>query len=455
MTEREHWGSKLGFILATAGSAVGLGSLWRFPYVIGTSGGGAFVLLYLFFTLLIGIPLFIAEVLVGRSAQKSSVEAYFTLSRSYNWRILGWLNLATTFIVLSYYSVVSGWALNYTLMSINQFTKGKSPDEIRSIWTAVYSAAESSVFWQAVFLSLTGGVVYSGIRKGIEYWSQIFMPALILALFGLFLFSMPLPGFGQALEFTLAPKFSSIDSSCILNALGMAFWTLSVGMGIILTYGSYMNPEDDIPKTGMIIALISCIVSVIAALMIFSVVFSFGFPASSGPGLIFQTLPVLFAELPGTLLISTLFFSLFIFAALTSSISILEVLVANLIEVFDISRHRATCYSCAAAFIFGIPSALSGSGLLFPEWPLLYGKTFFETMDYIASSWMMPLGGIFCAIFVGWFMDRRKALQEFTQGSSWRYLYTPWLFCIRWLVPLAIIIIILQEAEVVDVTKLF
>lgn len=441
--------------MATAGSAVGLGSLWRFPYVIGSNGGGAFVLLYLFFTLLIGIPLFIAEVIVGRSSQKSSVEAYSSLAKSSNWKILGWLNVLTTFIVLSYYSVVSGWALNYTLMSISQFSKGKSPEEIRAVWDLVYTSSQSSIFWQGLFLFLTGSVVYGGIRKGIEYWSQIFMPALFLALLSLFFFAMSLPGFSDAVSFTLSPKFSDVGSSSVLDALGMAFWTLSVGMGIILTYGSYMKPDDDIPKTGLIIAVISCLVSLVAALMIFSVVFSFGFEASSGPGLVFQTLPVLFANLPGTMLISTVFFSLFIFAALTSSISILEVLTANLMEVFSLSRKKAVLYGCISAFIFGIPSALSGSKALFPNWEAIYGKSFFATMDYLVSSWMMPLGGLFCAIFVGRFMQRKDVLSEFTQGTYFYKLLKPWYFCIRWLVPFGIFIIILQEAEIIDITSWF
>lgn len=438
--------------MATAGSAVGLGSLWRFPYVIGTNGGGAFVLLYLFFTLLIGIPLFVAEVIVGRASQKSAVEGYSLLSRTSDWRILGWLNMITTFIVLSYYSVVSGWACNYTLMSLANFSQGKTPEEIRAIWDLVYTSGGTSLLWQGFFLAMSGGVVYGGIRKGIEYWSQIFMPLLFGFLLLLFFFATTLPGFSEAMHFTLAPKFSEMGSASVLDALGMAFWTLSVGMGIILTYGSYMNKEEDIPQTGMLIALISCLVSLVAALMIFSVVFSFGFQPSSGPGLIFETLPVLFSQLPGTLIFSTLFFLLFLFAALTSAISLLEVLVANLIDVFALERKTAVLCSLVAVFIFGIPSALSGSSQLFPEWEAIYGKTFFATMDYLASSWLMPIGGLSCAIFVGWIMDQKVAKREFLFGTQLTRLPTLWFFCVRWLVPLAILVIILQEAEVFDVS---
>lgn len=430
--------------MATAGSAVGLGSLWRFPYIIGTNGGGAFVLLYLFFTLFIGIPLFTAEAIIGRSSEKSAVEGYASLVHGQNWRILGWLHVLTAFIVLSYYSVVAGWACNYTLMSFNQFSLGKAPEEIRAIWDLVYRSSGISIFWQAVFLSCTAGVVYGGIQKGIEYWSRKFMPLLFCALFALFLFSTSLPNFREAVFFTLAPKFGEIGPGSILNALGMSFWTLSVGMGIILTYGSYMHANDDIPGTGALIAGISCLISLLAALMIFSVVFSFGFPPASGPGLIFETLPVLFAQMRGTVLLSSAFFSLFLFAALTSSISLLEVLVANLMEVFSWKREKAVFWSALAAFLFGIPSALSGSGRLFPDWQEIYGTNFLETMDYLASSWLMPIGGLFSALFVGWVLEKQMVKGGFFLGTRYRILFSTWYFCIRWLVPLGILLIILQ-----------
>ncbi len=455
--QREHWGSRVGFIMATAGSAIGLGSLWRFPYIIGNNGGGAFVLLYLLFTLIIGIPLFVAEVIIGRRSQRGAVTGFAELSKSTShWKLVGWLNILTNFIILSFYSVVAGWAVNYTLMSLNQYTKGKTPQEIKAVFDIVYASSDVSLFWHACFMLMTVGVVYAGIRKGIEYWSKILMPALFIFLIGLFFFATTLPGFGEAAKFILYPDFSRLSANGVLNALGMSFWTLSIGLGIILTYGSYMKPTQDIPKTGLIIAFISASVSIVAALMIFPVIFTFGFEPEQGAGLVFQTLPILFSELPATLLVSTVFFMLFIFAALTSSISILEVLVSNLMEIFNWSRKKSVLLSGLAVFIFGIPSALSGSGALFADWPKMYGgKTFFDTMDYVTASWMMPLAGILVAIFVGWYMDKKDIADEYLKGTAFTKWFGVWRFLIRWVAPIGILLVVLQESGIIDFEKYF
>ncbi len=455
--QREHWGSRFGFIMATAGSAVGLGSLWRFPYVIGENGGGAFMILYIIFTLIVGIPLFIAEIIIGRNTQKSSVLAFSALSSSSSqWKMIGWLNIITTFLILSFYSVIAGYAINYTLMSLNQFTLGKTPEEIKNVWNIVYTSSDVSLFWFFIFILLTVGVVYGGIRKGIEYWSRILTPALFVILVCLFFFAMTLDGFGEAVRFTLYPDFSKITAKGILSALGMAFWTLSVGLGIILTYGSYMKPTQDIPKTGFIIAVISALVSVMAALTIFPVVFTFGFQPSGGAGLVFQVLPVLFEQLPGTIIISTVFFSLFIFAALTSSISILEVVVSNLMELLQWSRRKAVLIGGAAVAVFGIPSALSGSKSLFPNWEQMYGgKSFFTTLDDTTANWMMPIAGLATSIFVGWILDRKISTNEYLKGTSLIKFVKIWFFLIRYVAPIGILIILLQQSGVIDLTKFF
>lgn len=454
--QREHWGSKLGFIMATAGSAIGLGSLWRFPYIAGNNGGGAFVFLYLFFTLLIGIPAFIAELSMGRRAQKSVVTAYSNLAHhSKNWKMAGWFNIATSFLILSYYSVIAGWGLNYAFMSINQFTDGKTPEQIRQVFDIMYVSPDVNLLWHFIFMLLTVGVVYGGIRKGIEYWSKILTPALMIILAGLFVYALTLEGFGQAFHFVLYPDFSNLTPRGILDALGMSFFTLSVGLGIVATYGSYMTKDADIPGTSFIIAIVSVGVSLFAALMIFPIVFSFGFAPEAGPGLVFKTLPVLFEALPGTLIVSTVFFILLVFTALTSSISLLEVLVANLIEVFRWTRKKAVLLSGLACFIVGIPTALAGSGLVFPEWKEMYGTDFFGTLDYITGSWMMPVGGLLSILFVGWVLGPKQAKEEFLYGANMRWFVRPWLFLVRWIAPLGILIIILQEGGVIDINALF
>lgn len=436
--------------MATAGSAVGLGSLWRFPYMAGSNGGGAFVILYLVFTFCIGLPVFFGELVLGRRSQKSAVLTYGDLSNnSSNWRILGWLNFLTSLIILSYYSVISGWCLSYTLMSLNQFAQGKSTEEIQATFDVLFKSPGINLFWYALFLLINVGIVFSGIRKGIEYWSKILMPGLFIILIGLFIYAITLPGFGEAAKFVFQPDFSKLSSSGVLNALGMAFFTLSVGLGIIVTYGSYMQPEENVPFNGVMITIMTVFVSLMAALTIFPIVFTFGFSPQGGPGLVFKTLPVLFSKMPASILISTVFFALLLFAALTSTISLLEVLVANFREVFKMKRSHATIITSLLTFVVGIPSALSGSNSLFPNWELIYGKSFFDTMEYLTASWFMPIAALFTTIFIGWRYQKSAVYEEFLKGSNANWLVGPWFFIIKYVAPVVVIIIILQEAGII------
>ena len=454
--QREHWGSRIGFILAAAGSAIGLGSLWRFPYMAGQSGGGVFVLLYLIFTFVIALPVFIGEILIGRKSQKSVVLALGELSNgSNNWKLVGWFNILTTFLILSYYTVISGWCLNYMMMSINNFTHGKTVTEIANIFGIMYNSGDINLFWNFIFILLNAGVVYGGIRKGIEHWAKILTPALLFILIGLFIFSTTLPGFKDAAKFVLLPDMSKVTPSSILNALAMSFFTLSVGLGILTTYGSYMKPQEDMPKTGAIVASMTVLVSLFAALMIFPIIFSFGFEPQAGTGLVFKTLPILFAKLPGTVVISTIFFMLLVFTALTSSISLFEVMISNLIEVFPLTRDKAIVISAVSVFVMGIPAALTGTGILFGNWTSLYGKDYFSTVDYLTGNWMMLITAFLMTIFVGWILDKNIAQQEFVKGTRWAKLFTPWRFFVRWIAPIAIIVVILQEGGILDVNKLF
>ncbi|GAB4192465.1 MAG: sodium-dependent transporter [Simkaniaceae bacterium] len=440
--------------MAAAGSAIGLGSLWRFPYVAGDSGGGAFVLLYIIFTILIGLPVFIGELIIGRHTQKGAILSFAHFEKAGNWKFIGWLNLITCIIILSYYAVVSGWCLSYILMSISQFSTGKTPEEIRNVFDILVASPDINLFWLFFFLLLNFGVVFSGIRKGIEYWSRILTPALLFILVGMFIYSLFLSGFKEAAAFILLPDFSKITPTVVLNALGMSFFTLSVGLGIIVTYGSYMRRDEDIPKTGLIVTVMSLFVSLMAALTIFPIVFTYNFPAQGGVGLVFKTMPVIFANIPGSLVISTVFFTLFVFTALTSSISLLEVVVANFMEVFHMSRGKAVIKSCVGIFVIGIPSALSGANQLFPHWKDVYGKNFFDTMDYITASWMMPIAGLLTTIFIGWFLNKQFIRQEFEMGTTYKKIFHIWYWAVRYLAPFAVILIILQEAGILEVNKL-
>ena len=338
-------------------------------------------------------------------------------------------------------------------MSLNQFYVGKTTEQIRQTFEVLSTSPGISVFWFALFLLINVGIVFSGIRKGIEHWSKILMPGLFLILVALFIYATTLPGFGEAVRFIFVPDWSKLTGSAILNALGMALFTLSIGLGINVTYGSYMQNDENIPYNGFLIAIITVFVSLIAALTIFPIVFSFGLEAEGGPGLIFQTLPVLFAKLPASILISTIFFALVLFAALTSTIALLEVLVANFMEIFDWKRKKAALISSALTFIVGIPSALSGANAIFPTWKLIYGKDFFSTMDYLTASWFMPITALFTAIFIGWRMKKSEIYGEFTQGAKRAWVVKPWLFMVRWVAPIAVIIIILQEAGIIHFGK--
>lgn len=454
--QREHWSSHLGFVLAAAGSAIGLGTLWKFPYVTGQNGGGLFVLIYILCTFFIGVPVFIAELLLGRKAQRGAVGIFASLSNnSAVWKGAGWLGVIASFVLMSFYSVLAGWGLSYVFMSLNEFYKGMNPQQISGVFDILATSGDITLFWHMGFMAITVGVVFQGLRQGVEYWSKFMTLALLFLMVGLCIYSCTLEGFDDALKFLFSPDFSRFKASGVLEALGLSFFTLSLGQGIMLTYGSYMRHTEDIPKTSFIIGGMIILVSILAGLTIFPVIFTFGFEPGSGPGLVFKTLPVLFAKLPGALLISTSFFILFVFTALTSSIAMVEAVSANFIDLYGWSRKRAVLTTGISCFIFGIPSALSGTDWLFAKWPLIFGNSFFDTMNDLVSIWMLPIGGLMIAIYTGWFLDPAISKEEFEAGTSYPWLWKPWRFFMRWIAPVAIFCIILQQAGIINVDMLF
>lgn len=453
---REHWASRLGLIMASIGSAIGLGTLWQFPYVTGDNGGGLFVLMYLFFTVIIGIPVFIGEILMGRRSQRGAVGAFSQLShRSQNWKMAGWLVVLSPLLILSYYNVVAGWGINYIFLSLAQFTQGKSPEQITNVFEIMSTSGSISLFFSLLFTLIVVGMVYQGVQKGIEYWARLMTIGLFIILVGLLLYGVALDGFGEAFRFVLYPDLSKLKPSGILQALGLSFFTLSLGQGVMITYGSYMKKHEDVPKIAFIVAGADILISLLAALMIFPVVFTFGFAPSQEAGLIFKTLPVLFARLPLSLIISTTFFILFVFAGLTSAIALLEVVVANLMDLYEWTRKKATLWAGLLVAVIGIPSALSGGGLLFGNWRAMYGTDFFGTVNDLVSTWILPLAGLLTAIFVGWIADRGGIREEFCSGTRMTALYYPWRFFIRYVVPIAILLVLLQQGGLIDVDKLF
>ncbi len=451
---REHWGSKVGFVLAALGSAIGLGTLWKFPYVVGDNGGGVFLLFYTFFTLTLGIPLFIGELIIGRRTQRGAVGSFASLAgQSSPWRVVGWFGVLSAFFILSYYCIVAGWGLNYLMLSLNQFYEIRSSAQIASTFGRLYEAGDVSLFWGTIFLLLTFGVVYQGIRKGIEQWSRILMVLLLLLLVALCIYSFTLSGFSEALQFLFRFKWRELQYSGILQALGLSLFTLSLAQGVIITYGSYLPPNSDLPKAALIVGIAVVLISFLTVLVIYPVVFTFHLPINEGAGLIFETMPVLFASLPGAMVLSVLFFTLFVFAALTSSIALLEVVVANLIDLYGLSRPKAAIFSSVALFFVSIPCALAGSGALFKEWLPMYGVNFFGTLDALVSNWLLPLGALLTSLFLGWRLPSCLVREEFKRGSIFGKIYGGWIFLIRWIVPMAILLVFIYESKIYSFDK--
>ena len=432
---REHWSSRFGFLMAAIGSAVGLGILWKFPYTVGENGGGLFLLSYLLCVIFVGTPLFTAELILGRRSQRAAVGAF-----QGQWRIAGWFGVAASFLIMSFYSVIAGWGLSYILMSL-------SNQEGAMVFKDLASSGAISTFWHFIFTLLTMGVVFSGVRKGIEYWSKFMTRSLLFLLIGLFLYGLvKLPGFSQAAHFIFVPDLGRFSFSSLLEALGLAFFTMSLGQGIMISYGSYMKKEENIPQMAGVVALSIFVVAILAALTIFPVVFSFGLPPEAGYGLVFETLPYLFAQLPGALVISTLFFTLFVFTALTSAIPLIEVVATNLMELLNWSRKKAVLLTGVGCFVFGIPSAYAAQGLIFRNWSELFQMNFLETVNQIVSVWIIPLASLFTSIYVGWVLGKKACLGEF--GKS-RFLH-PWFFFVKWVIPVLILVIIAQKSGIVD-----
>jgi NSS family neurotransmitter:Na+ symporter len=448
---REHWTGRIGFLMAAIGSAIGLGILWKFPYTVGQNGGGLFLLSYFVCLVIVGIPIFIAEIILGRSSQRAAVGAYEHHDpKKGGWKVVGWFGVLASFLIMSFYSVIAGWGMSYILMSLNGFYQSLSGNEVDAAYETLTRSGDISLFWHFLFTLITTGIVLSGVRKGIEKWAKIMTKVLLALLVLLFLYAMSLDGFGKAVNFIFHPNPEDFKLTSVIEALGLAFWTLSIGQGIMISYGSYMKRSSSIVQMCMIVAFSVIVVAVLSALVIFPVVFTFDLPPEAGPGLIFQTLPYLFAKLPGSLVLSTMFFTLFVFTALTSAIPLIEVVATNLMELKGFSRKKAALLVGLATFIFGIPSAFSNTSTIFPGWAEIYGMDFLKTIDSLVSIWVIPVGGLLSALFVGWVMDKKVSHSEFVYGTKVPFLYKPWRIFMRWIVPLTILIIIVQKSGLYD-----
>lgn len=442
---RQMWASRLGFILAAAGSAVGLGNIWKFPYITGNNGGGAFVLVYLLCIALVGLPIMMAELMIGRHTRRDAVGAFIHLEgrRSF-WMSAGWVSVIAAFIILSYYSVVAGWTLDYVFRSLLGSFVGQSPEVVEGFFDSLIGSGIRQILWHLVFVLLCLGIVIGGVQKGIERWSKILMPLLLFLLLLLFINGMLSSGARDGLNFMFRPDFKKLTPASVLEALGHAFFTLSLGMAAMITYGSYLSRHENLLSAGLRVVILDTAIALMAGLAIFPIVFAVGMEPAAGPGLIFKTIPVVFSQLPGGYLLAILFFLLLAFAALTSAISLLEAQVAYLIDERGWGRQRATTFLAGLAFLFGIPTALSYNRL--GDWHLIGDLTFFDSVDLIASNYLLPISGLLIAVYVGWFWKGEEEKEELIAGGS-GWVYPIWHFLIRYVAPVAVAVILYYKIK--------
>ncbi len=441
--KRGSFGSKLGVVLASAGSAVGLGNIWRFPYMTGQNGGAAFLLIYLGCVLLLGLPVMLSEFLIGRRAHSNTMRAYFKLAPGTNWFLLGGMGVLAGFLILGYYSVVAGWTLEYLMQSATGNMGGLDPKAFGSMFSSFTASPWRPLIWMVLFLLITHIVVVRGIKKGIEKSSMILMPMLFLIFLILIGRSLTLPGASEGLSYLFNPDFSKINSSVVLSAMGQAFFSLSLGMGCLCTYASYFPDNTNLVKTGVEVTILDTMVAIMAGMIIFPAVFSFGIDPSSGPELVFITLPNVFQNMTGGYLWSMLFYILLAIASLTSTISMHEVVTAFMHEEMKLSRGKAALIVTIGCIIIGTFCSLS-FGLL--GHVKLFGLDLFDLTDYVSSKVMLPLGGMFISIFTGWFLDKNILWEELTNHGKLRfYFFKAYVFIIRYVAPVFIACIFLKE----------
>lgn len=446
-SERVNFGSKIGAILAAAGSAVGLGNIWRFPYETGNHGGAAFILVYLACVFILGMPIMIAEFTVGRRAKASTGQAFGILAPGTQWKWLGRLGVLSGLLILGYYSVVAGWTLEYIVTAVTNGFADKGPEDFVAIFQDFSQDPIRPIVWCLLFLFLTHFVIVKGVKDGIEKSSKVLMPVLFILILVLSVCSMSLPDASKGLEFLLKPDFSKVNADVFLGAMGQAFFSLSLGMGCLSTYASYFGPDTKMGKTALSVGVIDTMVAILAGLIIFPAAFSVGIQPDAGPSLIFITLPNVFQQAFGgvpflAIIFSLMFYVLLALAALTSTISLHEVVTAYLNEQFSISRGRAAVWVTGFCVVTGVLSSLS-----LGVWgDKFFGLSFFDLLDFVTAKLMLPLSGLLVSLFVGWYLKRSVSYGELTNYGLQKVPYFPvYMFILRYLAPIAIVLIFVNE----------
>ena len=443
-TNNESWSGRLAFILASIGAAVGLGNIWKFPYTLGSSGGSAFVLVYVVAILLVATPIMLAEMIVGRRARRSAPAALEKLAVEHgstrNWRFLGWMGLFALFLILSFYSVIAGWTAAYLVKTASGSMNGLSPQQVGANFDNFLHQPGQMIVWHLLFTVATVFVVSRGVRIGLERLVKILMPALLLTLVALVVNSAFVGDFSAAIDFLFTADLSKLTPAVVLAAVGQAFFSVNVGAGAVLTYSAYLPKEVNLFRSAIIVALGDTAVALLAGLAIFPIVFANNLDPGEGPGLIFVTLSTAFAQMPGGTIIGTAFFAMIIFAALTSSISMLESMTARIYEIRGISRTKAAALIGTGTFVVGLITVLSFSTWehTYPlgQFDIFAGKTPFDLIDYLVSNILLPVGGMLYALFAGWWLTKDTCLDEI--GLEDGAMFKLWLLLVRIIAPLAV-----------------
>lgn len=441
-----QWTSRTVFILAATGSAVGLGNIWKFPYITGENGGGTFVLIYLLCIALIGLPIMMAEIMLGRRGKQSPINTMAALAKDENrnpaWVWLGWMGVFAGFLILSYYSVIAGWAMSYVFRTAGGMFLGVTADGVNSIFSELVTDPERLLAWHTLFMVMTMIVVARGVKNGLEKAVTLLMPLLFGLLIVIVIYSMTTGYFMEGVRFLFTP--GKIDGKAILIAMGHAFFTLSLGMGAIMVYGSYLSSKHSIVQASILIALADTVVAMLAGMAIFPIVFANGLEPGAGPGLIFQTLPIAFGHMQGGTLVGVVFFTLLVFAAWTSAISLIEPAVAYLVENKGYNRIYASVWIGGLTWAVGLGTVFS-----FNIWkektlsiPYVFKDlTFFDILDYLTANIMLPLGGLFIALFAAWVMQKESSREEL---ATYPVIYKSWRFLISYITPVAVIVVFLK-----------
>lgn len=438
-----QWSSRMGFMLAAAGSAVGLGNIWKFPYMAGQMGGSVFVLTYLVCMFVIGLPILVTEWLIGRRGQKNPIHTMEDVAQaeghSANWRWVGIIGVLGSFLILSFYSVIGGWATDYIFLAGKGTFLGMNGEGTNRIFSEFLGSVNHLLIWHTVFMFATAVIVAMGVSGGLERSCKIMMPGLGLLLIGLVVYAAVVsgPAFGQAFSFLFTPNWSALTGEAVLAALGHAFFSLSLGMGIMMAYGSYLGKDVNLISTARTVVILDVIVAILSGLAIFPLVFANGLQPGKGAGLIFVTLPIAFGNMTGGTILGVLFFIFLTFAALTSSISLLEPTVELLEEKTPLGRKSATLLSSVVIWALGVACVLS-----FNEWQnvTLFGKNIFDLLDYFTSKLMLPLTGLGTIIFAGWMMHQETIRRELNLSPA---LFAGWKFLCRIVIPIAVIFILI------------